>query len=591
MLEENLKSIKKLREELNEGSCIKKEPFIKLGEGKAPTLNYNIPQSACFNTFGYIFVKGIKQEWFMPRAKEKPKNNYFDVVKACPKPLLQIRFAEAIQMQRTDDPLIINSYLFRKQIDLSKSDLSRVSLAKYNYEPKSPYSKINPELIKPLVVEKSNAVNELQLAELAKEGLRPMFIEKLGGYESKLKFIKEPTKCTPYFAVIEEYTTCSFLGDYGAGRTIKTFSLLPGEKTTISIKTYKDISSVKSYSENVLDSFSESSTNELERNIENEVGFSDSTTTGSSDTSTNTKSGKVGGNVGVSILGIINIGANGGYDEGSSSTNTNSFASTRASNVRSVNKALDKHVSTSNSNRSIEINTSTTETFKEGEETSTIRELININKSRVLNFAFRQLLQQYITVTYLSNLKIVFCNGYQESLRAVDLEELDKLLEDTIKLEHIETVRSILLKNYCKVWNFEDKPIPFVEKVEYQIGECVDINETEKFWRVKKDIADTFKFPNGGLEIKVKGPILNVNTHTLKTSSMVVDAFLGQGEALDCFNMKAQDSVAIGEQLKNLETLQRLELIENVSDNDKRVEMYKKVFGSCCDAPQTQIIP
>ena len=75
-----------------------------------------------------------------------------------------------------------------------------------------------------------------------------------------------------------------------------------------------------------------------------------------------------------------------------------------------------------------------------------------------------------------------------------------------------------------------------------------------------------------------------------KTSSTVVDAFLGQGEALDCFNMKAQDAVAIGEQLKNLETLQQLEAIQSITDPTQRAEMYKKVFGSCCDTPQTQII-
>lgn len=65
---------------------------------------------------------------------------------------------------------------------------------------------------------------------------------------------------------------------------------------------------------------------------------------------------------------------------------------------------------------------------------------------------------------------------------------------------------------------------------------------------------------------------------------------LGQGEALDSFNMKAQDAVAIGEQLKNIEALQQLETIQNISDPAQRAELYKKVFGSCCDVPQTQIV-
>lgn len=88
----------------------------------------------------------------------------------------------------------------------------------------------------------------------------------------------------------------------------------------------------------------------------------------------------------------------------------------------------------------------------------------------------------------------------------------------------------------------------------------------------------------------VKGPILNVSTHTLKTSSLVADSVLGQGEALDCFNMKAQNAVALLEQLKVIEKIQQLEILNDISEADKRAELYKKVFGECCDTPQTQII-
>lgn len=403
----------------------------------------------------------------------------------------------------------------------------------------------------------------------------------------QVRYIKQPPAPVPYFAIVEEYTTCSYLGDYGAGRTIKTFSLLPGEKTTITVRTYKDISSTRSNSENVLDSFSESSTNELEKLIENETGLSSNTTLGSSSSSTKTRNGNVGGNVGVSLFGIVNIGVNGGYQGGSSTSNTNSMSATRASNVRTVNKALDKHISNSNANRQIDINTTTTQTFNEGEETTVVREIVNINKSRVLNFVFRQLLQQYITITYLSNIKIAFCNGYEETLRVVDLEELEVLLEDTVEPGHIEEVRRAILKNYCNVFNYQDELIPFIEQITLNIGECVGETEPETFWRIRKDIEDTYSA--GGLEIRVKGPILNVNTHTLKTSSVVVDALLGQGEALDCYNMKLQDADAIKSQLGNIGILQQMEAIQGIEDPAQRAELYKKVFGACCDVPQAII--
>ena len=38
--------------------------------------------------------------------------------------------------------------------------------------------------------------------------------------------------------IVETLTLSSFLGAYGAGRVLRTFSLLPGERTTISLKTF-----------------------------------------------------------------------------------------------------------------------------------------------------------------------------------------------------------------------------------------------------------------------------------------------------------------------------------------------------------------
>jgi hypothetical protein len=55
MLDKSIDTIKKMKSHFNEESCIKKEPFIKLGEGQAPILNYNIPQTACFNTYGHQY--------------------------------------------------------------------------------------------------------------------------------------------------------------------------------------------------------------------------------------------------------------------------------------------------------------------------------------------------------------------------------------------------------------------------------------------------------------------------------------------------------------------------------------------------------
>jgi len=54
--------------------------------------------------------------------------------------------------------------------------------------------------------------------------------------------------------------------------------------------------------------------------------------------------------------------------------------------------------------------------------------------------------------------------------------------------------------------------------------------------------------------------------------------------------MKIQDADAIKSQISNIELLQQLETIQGIKEPEQRAEMYKKVFGACCDTLQTQII-
>ncbi len=82
------------------------------------------------------------------------------------------------------------------------------------------------------------------------------------------RFITKPVTAKPRISLLFQYKMSSYLGDYGAGRTIKTFSLLPGERTTISIRDFTHKSETKSRAESVLDSFSEHTVNELQSYIE-----------------------------------------------------------------------------------------------------------------------------------------------------------------------------------------------------------------------------------------------------------------------------------------------------------------------------------
>ena len=75
------------------------------------------------------------------------------------------------------------------------------------------------------------------------ERLRLGIIEKPskawgGTYESSGVPADKP-QARPALFLVEVCGISSFLGDYGLGRTIKTFTLLPGEQTTIAMKTWR----------------------------------------------------------------------------------------------------------------------------------------------------------------------------------------------------------------------------------------------------------------------------------------------------------------------------------------------------------------
>ena len=88
-------------------------------------------------------------------------------------------------------------------------------------------------------------------------------------------FLPEPVlKST--FLIIEEYRLSTFLGQCGAGRTVKTFSLLPGEKTTISVSSYRRSSSSSESASCVLDSYTEEKADEFESSVQDEAGSTQS---------------------------------------------------------------------------------------------------------------------------------------------------------------------------------------------------------------------------------------------------------------------------------------------------------------------------
>lgn len=77
------------------------------------------------------------------------------------------------------------------------------------------------------------------------------------------------------------------------------------------------------------------------------------------------------------------------------------------------------------------------------------------------------------------------------------------------------------------------------------------------------------------------------NKRTIRINAVFVDALLRQGEALDCYNMKLQNEATITANLENNKIQQAIEIINSIEDPIQKATLYKKVYGDCCDVPQS----
>jgi hypothetical protein len=203
-------------------------------------------------------------------------------------------------------------------------------------------------------------------------------------------------------------------------------------------------------------------------------------------------------------------------------------------------------------------------------------------------------LKERIFITHLHDVTIVFSNGYSSQRYVAKLSNLNDLIEYAIPdPDNQAEVRKAILLQLCNVVNYQGTMTAFTEMASENWADCVDASEPAPitYWRKKAGLTDSYS--SGGLDISVPGIITSVQQFILRTDSVVVDALLGQGEALDCYNMRLQDEAATAAELKNAryeqETTQEqskidaaLAAITAITDPAEKAEAWKKLFGDCC---------
>ncbi|NEP68991.1 hypothetical protein [Moorena sp. SIO3A5] len=408
-------------------------------------------------------------------------------------------------------------------------------------------------------------------------------------------------KISPKILFFEKLQISNFLGNYGAGRVIKTFSLFPGEKTKISIKTYQKIIETETQKRNVGSSILDSVTEEAAIDFENSIASESSSKYEESESdilNSQRDYSKSEGEGSASVLwGLVDAGGKGGSEKETSIEGEWGTRSAREEFAKTVSNALFKHSSRASSKRDVEINTSSevssevsTET---GQEKSIERVIENVNVSRTLNLVFRQMVQEYISILHLVDVKIAL---YDESIGPYpqySIHELDKFLYAYF-LEDEESraiVKNGIIRELYYIFNYLDEPKQFLEKVSLEFPvdniEDLDIELPEKieYLRVRKDMKEKLVDKEF---IEIQGVILKENIITMRTEGVVVDAFLGQGEALDIYSQGLQTETVRELNLKNSlqeQMIYKMDIARRIiEENDmQKAEIFEKVYPCCRD--------
>jgi hypothetical protein len=478
------------------------EPLIQLEPGgKASVLRYDVPEPTSYPGRNFIELdlltdKEKPEDVFLPKAFEKPGPTTRPPLRGLDRASTVPAVVAAMKSGFSDPTIFPNVRLTGAVLRLKESP---------NPGPVLTSSvPLTPELA---------SLDPESVADALASGKRLNIYKSLFGPLTYC-YIDEPKKADPGIYLVESYRLSSFLGDYGAGRILETLSLLPGEKTTISLKTFRKTQTQAKQATSVLDSFTQECANEFENSVQEEQ----------SDKREYEKSFEYHAEAsGSASWGWGSAKASGGV-KGSTNSSREEFS-------KNVSNATAKHSARASAKRDVTINKSYEVTEEEGEETSIVREIENINLSRTLNFVFRQMNQEFFTLLHLVDVRVAFFNGFAETRREVSLPELDSLLDEYIVAGKRKRFRDAVSDALSAIFDFEGNVVTDLARTRTVDG--------DQYLAVDTDKESTYK--NGGRTIKVPGIIVSVRTSVMRTEGVIVEAMLGQADALDDYAQRLQE--------------------------------------------------
>jgi hypothetical protein len=377
-------------------------------------------------------------------------------------------------------------------------------------------------------------------------------------------FLTEPVAVAPQGSrelfLIEDYRLTSFLGRYGIGRTVSTLSLLPGEETAISLKTWATTSTTRTDTSSVVDS------------EDNEVSNKFASTLATEATDTQTQQDASAWNVAASaeakfIWGSASVSAGA---SGQSQSDREQFA-------RTATEQVSENARKARSARVTQVTSSTTTSITTGQEDVTERLLRNVNLRRTLNFMFNELNQEYVTRLHMTGVRLAEATpGEQGTWTEYPLSQLSDLLHDAIKSQYYTEVATNVIGAIATVNDHALTPVHPLELLTVNADGSITAMTVTSATQLGPDLLplpgtrNSLRWRPGPLagagsttqqkddQFAVDGVLLSEQKIVMPTGSVIVDAALGKHDALDEYAMRAQEA-----QLRDSENSARRERLLN----------------------------
>lgn len=373
--------------------------------------------------------------------------------------------------------------------------------------------------------------------------------------------------------VVESYRLTSFTNRYGAGQTVAALTLAPGEETVFAVRSYTRDRELSKKTSTIFDSLNQESSTDFQTTVTNEQSYKN--------TYDDSWEWNVRGDVQATWgWGSANVeGSVGGATQ-----------SAREEFSKTIKSAVQKHAAKASAQRTVQVSTAVETEHEEGVEQSVTRQIRNVNLSRTLNIVMRQLNLEVLTALCLTDCRVAairkeIVDGEERTTyREVALPQLDALIRDRIVEGRQADVRQMFRRELELIWDFQDKPVRFVEEVPLTGTDGKPIAGTEYF-RVRRNLWSTWVVdPATDDKRSLQGVITAVASNVLRTDAVIAEALLGRADGLDPYSHGLQETAVETEQTAVKAAKARVEreqlAIELIkTKNADGAKIYDQVYG------------